>query len=640
MREDEFVRRVREELEEIRETTGRYNEGDLFAIWFGKEILGYEMEQVAETYHIGGRGDEKIDLGIIDDEQEMVFVVQAKYSTEPLRRQFGKNCVDEVWLALQKLEREPDIGNSRRREFARRYRQKKNIGYQVRPVLVCFGKLSPAARNYAAKKDIQVYDFERLKEEYERLKNPAEFKTPQYLRLPVTGKNYLKYRDVLVLIADVNDIYNAFKKHGPGLFEENLRYKLSNTSKWRIAEDIKTTLREAPDKFLVLNNGINIVCKEAQAKNKMLILYEPQIVNGCQTVYGIYDTIESCGGQKIKNAYVVVKIVETTDRRLQERITFAANYQYPILPRDFKSNDRWQVAIQRAFNEKFIFYERKRGEWELMGCEGKRGRFRVRGQVYRKLDNELSGQLYLALAGEPAVAKNKKSLIFNDPQYYKTLFEYENRDWSEIGISEPMLRDGLEEFVDDIIFAYGIYKFVLSIGKYTYKQKLALFEGSDSNPVYNEVRKKEFLCGYWSFYVVRLFHYIVERYVSGNDKKRYELRRRLIGDYLNSKDELSRLFEPFKKIAQYFHVDESLQRADILDPDSPSMEYPLFGKWFSSLEQIVYGVVAEAMDKDWKNYNYFFYKKRDTLEKITNKILQIIVNSQRAREYFPEEWSI
>lgn len=384
MENKEFIQKVESAMDEIESTRGIHNRGDLFAIWFGRDVLGYEEEDVAELYHIGGTGDEKIDLGIIDDAQEIIFVAQVKYSSDPLQARFNRDHIDEVLTALSRLENELSIGNERRREFARQYDRKKNE-YPTRLIFVGFGKLTENTGDYSKNKNVKVYDFDRLKEEYFRLENPAEFRTPEYVSFPISGESYLEYRDTIILTVNVNKIYDAFKIHGPGLLEENLRYKLSGSKKWKIAEDIKETLRSRPDKFLILNNGINMVCEQAQKRDGNLLLYGPQIVNGCQTVYGIYDTIEDCG--EIENAYVVVKVAITDERDLREKITFAANYQNPILPRDFKSNDHWQQSIQRAFINKSIFYERKRGEWDLLQRERRHGPFRIRGQIYRKLDN-------------------------------------------------------------------------------------------------------------------------------------------------------------------------------------------------------------------------------------------------------------
>lgn len=636
MENEEFMQKVETEMNEIESARGIHKRGDLFAMWFGRDVLGYEEEDVAESYHIGAAGDEKIDLGIIDDEQEIIFVVQVKYSSNPANTQFNRDHIDEVLTALRRLDDEPNIGNERRREFASQYHRKKN-DYPTRLIFVGFGKLVGDTRDYAKNKNVKVYDFDRLKDEYSRLENPAEFRTPDYVTFPISGKTYLKFQDIFLLTVNVNKIYEAFKRHGPGLLEENLRYKLSSSKKWKIAEDIKTTIKDRPDKFLILNNGINMVCERVEERGENLFLYDPQIVNGCQTVYGIYDTIEDQDHGEIENAFVAVKVVQTDDGDLRKKITFAANKQNPILPRDFKSIDHLQESIQRAFNNKSIFYERKRGEWDLLRREGRHSTFRIRGQIYRKLDNVLCGQLYLSLAGDPATAKNKKDLIFNDPQHYETIFDYDNRDWSSMGLINPKLLNGINKFIDDIIFAYGIYVLTSSIGKHTYREKKERFSDKN-NPVFKEVSRKEFLKGYWDFYVVRIFHYIVEHYAGDDSTKRYELRKKLIGDYLNNTDEVNRIFEPPRQISQYFNVDEDLSRADILDPDSPSRQYPLFGKWFSSLEQIVYDMVSDDMDRpDWKNFNNYFHKRRDTLEKILERLLKILVSSRQRRIDFPEE---
>ena len=130
----------------------------------------------------------------------------------------------------------------------------------------------------------------------------------------------------------------------------------------------------------------------------------------------------------------------------------------------------------------------------------------------------------------------------------------------------------------------------------------------EKSVVLKELVKKEFLKGYWNLYVVRIFHYIIEHYAQQNNRKRRELRVKLLGNYLEEREALNAFFLPNKEISEKFSLDEELSRADILDPRNPSSEYPLFGKWFSSLEQIVYGIIRRAMDSpEWKNFNHYFH---------------------------------
>ena len=69
------------------------------------------------------------------------------------------------------------------------------------------------------------------------------------------------------------------------LFDDNVRdFQGVNI----INKEIEATIRQEPSKFILLNNGITIVCDEFVPNNRKLTIKNPQIVNGCQTSHVIY----------------------------------------------------------------------------------------------------------------------------------------------------------------------------------------------------------------------------------------------------------------------------------------------------------------------------------------------------------------
>lgn len=64
------------------------------------------------------------------------------------------------------------------------------------------------------------------------------------------------------------------------LFEDNVRDYQGETT---INTEIRSTLKNKAQNFVLLNNGITIVCDEVQEGNRKVSITNPQIVNGCQT---------------------------------------------------------------------------------------------------------------------------------------------------------------------------------------------------------------------------------------------------------------------------------------------------------------------------------------------------------------------
>ena len=120
------------------------------------------------------------------------------------------------------------------------------------------------------------------------------------------------------------------------------------------------------NRFFYYNNGITIICDDFY-KNKnnnkwFLNLSQPQIVNGCQTVNTIYNTIEELlenesEGEIVKvfkNCSILVKIFKVNKRNDSEKIIYEnivkyTNTQTAISAKDFASKDNYFINLQENF---------------------------------------------------------------------------------------------------------------------------------------------------------------------------------------------------------------------------------------------------------------------------------------------------
>lgn len=151
------------------------------------------------------------------------------------------------------------------------------------------------------------------------------------------------------------------------LFEENIRSYLG--VKVRANKRMNETLNKRDDAvyFPFLNNGITIICeqltipKSPQDDKYILPVSNPQIVNGLQTSWVLYTNYQRTPSL-LKDIYVNVRIYETKDKILIERITDATNTQTPINYRDKISNKDFNTLTKEVFNNAGINYITKRGE--------------------------------------------------------------------------------------------------------------------------------------------------------------------------------------------------------------------------------------------------------------------------------------
>ena len=66
MEDSDFFERVSSELDQLRGEVGEFEDDVLFEIWFAQTFFPtLELGTIVEKYHIGGSGDNRIDLGIV-----------------------------------------------------------------------------------------------------------------------------------------------------------------------------------------------------------------------------------------------------------------------------------------------------------------------------------------------------------------------------------------------------------------------------------------------------------------------------------------------------------------------------------------------------------------------------------------------
>lgn len=151
------------------------------------------------------------------------------------------------------------------------------------------------------------------------------------------------------------------------LFEENIRSYLG--VKVRANKRMDETLSKRQDAvyFPFLNNGITIICeeltipKQPQNDEYLLPLKNPQIVNGLQTSWVLYNFYRK-DPNSLKDVYVNIRVYETKDKELIEKITDATNTQTPINYRDKISNKDFNFYAKALFMNNGINYVTKRGE--------------------------------------------------------------------------------------------------------------------------------------------------------------------------------------------------------------------------------------------------------------------------------------
>lgn len=175
----------------------------------------------------------------------------------------------------------------------------------------------------------------------------------------------LKARYILTPVVTLYRMYRTAREKGYPLFDANIREYLGNSK--GINKSIYATLMNDDDRknFFYYNNGITIVCNKMTSpkttrNGSEFDVYNPQVVNGCQTVSTIYEALNDSDPntleKEFKNTFVLVKILEVDDSVEQEvlykNIVTYNNSQNSIDQKTFVANSSEFLRLQRDFEQK------------------------------------------------------------------------------------------------------------------------------------------------------------------------------------------------------------------------------------------------------------------------------------------------
>lgn len=149
------------------------------------------------------------------------------------------------------------------------------------------------------------------------------------------------------------------------IFEDNVRdYQGDST----INLEIQNTIRNEAERFVLLNNGITVVCSGITDANRKIRITNPQVVNGCQTCCVLYYSQKQ--GLSLENIHVVVKFIGTDNDDIVNSIVKGTNRQNIVYEEAFEITSEFHKTLEKYFTamsvggmEK-IYYERRSKQYE------------------------------------------------------------------------------------------------------------------------------------------------------------------------------------------------------------------------------------------------------------------------------------
>jgi hypothetical protein len=446
--EAQALARIKKEVASLQEDIYA-QAGDAFCHHALEILFDLDSDEALEACAVGGQGDKGLDAFWLDEQGGRVVLVQAKYSSSA-KKSFDRQSILQLESAFVWLKRLGETPSPKVRgevlEAARQLHElrQEDPDYPIDLYCVCIGKFTDAAVDQAdAFNDEHGDDHiamhlvgltELTEAENERLSRDAA---------PVGSEIQLKIRDhfefqpapeaprAVVATIDGAELAAIERRYQYRIFQRNVRYYLKQTQK--VNKSMSRTLEDPSGRqnFWYYNNGIAIVCDAFRTEKDEhgdwhVFVKNLQIVNGCQTTTTLGANIDKVKDAK-SPAYVLVRIIESENDRLQRDITLFNNRQNAVRDRDLLSNDRTQDRLQLEFDEMELpwFYERKRGEWNARIAASPVLKARY-GNGKRRIDNEPAAQAYMAFFHDPADARARKRLLFvpqAEQGYYDRIFQ-------------------------------------------------------------------------------------------------------------------------------------------------------------------------------------------------------------------------
>lgn len=361
-------------------------EPQAFARWFSEMYF----QTPHEFYNSDGSRDGKIDLFFKTNNGKSVkhHILNTKY-TETFNKLAPKDFYQEIAYFAQTFlnadQREEYLAKAVKPELRQRYRELYERFDADAAELVFVTNCVRNEGAMAPLSDLPVKIF-HLDDLIQHLIDDLDLTMPRTPDLELFDIHMVLSPDrkdtsvaTSIVFARLND-FIKYMKSDPFdlLFARNVRVWFG-IQKHSVNEEIRDTFKDHPEEFAFSNNGITILCEKHQHDpgEKKLLLVNPRVVNGSQTLHSIRDVPNPSN-----QARVMLRIIEIPpfkgegiDEQVEKRrdtlnkISVRSNRQNPIKKWDLVSNDDFQLEIYRLFRLRNFFYERRDREWSQRSRE-------------------------------------------------------------------------------------------------------------------------------------------------------------------------------------------------------------------------------------------------------------------------------
>lgn len=389
--------------------------------------------------NVDGGQDKQIDAITIEDnsDEATIYITQIKNEDS-----FSSNCIIQIRNGLQWIfeKRQADIDTLSNLKFKDRIKDYRTLQSSLGPsninVKVAYiTKGQNLDLSAEAKQEIKTitdtYDngtfanftFETIgadeivdilnSQEKKNKKIDCEVKIIYDTNNPSLIKYHSKGLKGIICTATASEIAQIVNKDVNGfVFDLNIRKYLGKLG--GVNKDIINTCTNSnlSPLFWFLNNGVTIICDKVDPvtdpDDPKVKIENMQIVNGCQTATSLANALKD--GHLQPDTRLLLRIYETDDLDLVDKIVLTTNNQNKITGRNLRANDITQLDLEKGFKMFGFYLERKPRQYEntLVSKDN-------------IIPNENVAVSYLALIlKKPSDSRSRKYKVWNE--YYDKIF--------------------------------------------------------------------------------------------------------------------------------------------------------------------------------------------------------------------------
>jgi len=349
------------------------NDGQRFVAWYLRNIHNLDTFE-ARACITDGAGDKQIDAVYIDDQSSTIYIIQGKFYKDgnidavPLRE------VTSSWIQIKNLAKLQEAANEKLKAKISEIATALEDDYEV-----CFELITTSSLTDSAKSDLAAFrtelaeseilsanfvlvDNEVLQSRYDEALN----RNRPYINyeFSIEQGKYMEMRigatKAVIAAIPLRDCIKIPGIKDGTLFRKNVRQSLGIGNK--VNKGIARTLRNKPEEFFFLHNGITALCSSLKIADGTMSVKDLNVVNGCQSLSTIYNCSESV--RNASDAYIMFRFYEISDAARGDEISTCTNSQSAVKARDLRSNDKYVLAIKKAYEQHFTdgYFITKRGE--------------------------------------------------------------------------------------------------------------------------------------------------------------------------------------------------------------------------------------------------------------------------------------